>query len=101
MPVDASKSLICSCQPQQHSHRCRLARSVGAEEGGHLAGADAERQLVDGYGRPVTLGQILPFDHTAPMMSPQGSVCRHPVVPFAPTYGLISLGRTIPAGPRL
>jgi hypothetical protein len=41
----------------------RLARAVRAEEAGHDAGPDAERQLVDGELVAVALGDVVDLDH--------------------------------------
>ncbi len=45
-------------QPEQGPHRRRLPRPVGAEETGDEPGLDREREVVDGHGPPVALGQV-------------------------------------------
>jgi hypothetical protein len=48
---------------EDHPHRGGLAGAVGTEEAGHLARLHLERQVVDGQGGAVPLGQPVQLDH--------------------------------------
>jgi len=50
-------------QAEDHPHGGGLAGPVRAQEAGHLAGFDLERQVVNGNGCAVSLGEALCLDH--------------------------------------
>jgi hypothetical protein len=53
-------------EPHDHSHGGRLAGAVRAEEAGHAAGVDDERDVVDRELGSVAFGEVLYFDHRWP-----------------------------------
>ncbi len=59
-------------QPEDHPHGGRLAGAVRAEEAGHLARLDLERQVVDGGGVAIGFREAVQADHRgAPLISPR------------------------------
>ena len=52
-------------EAEDQAHRGRLAGAVGAEEPGHDAGLDGEREVVDRALVAVVLRQVASLDHAA------------------------------------
>jgi hypothetical protein len=50
-------------EPEDDSHRRRLAGAVRAEESRDSAGLDRERQVLHSDGRAVPLGEAVDLDH--------------------------------------
>jgi hypothetical protein len=57
-PADQRLAGRGAVQAEHHAHGGRLAGPVGSQEAGHHAGADLERQPVDGRGVSVAFGQL-------------------------------------------
>ncbi len=63
LAVDQHRAGTRRVQAQDHPHRGRLARPVGAQEPGHASRLDDEGDLVDRNRLSVTLRQLLRLDH--------------------------------------
>ena len=61
-------------QAGDHAHRRRLAGAVRAEEAGHRAGLQRERDVVDDGPAAVLLGQSADLDHRRPPLRPASPV---------------------------
>ena len=57
-PPTSALPVVRRVQPEDHPHRGGLAGAVRADEPGHLAGLDRERQTVDRDRRAVPLAQL-------------------------------------------
>jgi hypothetical protein len=68
--VDGDRAAGRAVEPDDQSHRRRLAGAVGPEEAGDDAGLHREADVVDGQLLPVTLRETYCFDHAGVLMQP-------------------------------
>ena len=63
LALDGRRPRGGAVEPENHSHRGGLTRTVRSEKAGHDAGFDGEGEVVDRRHRSVLLGQSCHFDH--------------------------------------